>query len=368
MRSLHFCRCALGIYVAAEILAGCGGSQPSVGSPGAMPQGPAAMNLTPLSTSRLLAMTVPHYVSHSHHTDHGRSWMSAGAKNIKKLLYVSDQSTNDVYVYDYGNGKRVGTLTGFAEPYGQCVDREGDVFVSDFDNGTTFEYAHGGTAPINAYSTDGYAIGCSVDRQGDVAVTDFNSSNGPGQICIWTQGSGPSTCYSNGGSCFFLWPAGYENDGNLYTETQDYDVCELPRGSSNMKIVGSSNLNFFPGSVMWDGKYVALTDQEYLGEDETAIWQMSEDASGNLIEVGVTVLLDDCDSDYADILQPFILGRKNTPTNKIQGTAVVGSNLWCIQEGYGKVNYWQYTAGGNPTSSLEHPPAEPYGQSVSIAP
>jgi hypothetical protein len=38
MKSLEFGRCALSIGVVAAMLAGCGGSQPPIGAPGAMPQ------------------------------------------------------------------------------------------------------------------------------------------------------------------------------------------------------------------------------------------------------------------------------------------------------------------------------------------
>jgi hypothetical protein len=41
MRSLDFGRFALSSCLATAMLAGCGGSQPPIGAPGAMPQAPA---------------------------------------------------------------------------------------------------------------------------------------------------------------------------------------------------------------------------------------------------------------------------------------------------------------------------------------
>jgi hypothetical protein len=38
------------------------------------------------------------------------------------LIYTADDETSDVYVYDYSDGKLVGMLKGFDEPYGGCVD------------------------------------------------------------------------------------------------------------------------------------------------------------------------------------------------------------------------------------------------------
>ena len=96
------------------------------------------------------ALTMPHFVQRPVHSDRSRSWMDPaygvkGAKKKSELLYVGDDSTNDVFVYDYKSGAQVGQLTGFDGPYGMCVDAKGDVYVANFDNGTTTEYAHGGT-------------------------------------------------------------------------------------------------------------------------------------------------------------------------------------------------------------------------------
>ncbi len=63
---------------------------------------------------------MPHYVQRAVHPDRNRSSMLPNAKVSKALLYVGDDSTNDVYVYDYKSGKLVGTLTGFDGPYGSA--------------------------------------------------------------------------------------------------------------------------------------------------------------------------------------------------------------------------------------------------------
>ncbi len=38
------------------------------------------------------------------------------------LLYVSDWSTNQVFMYDFSTKALVGKLKGFDGPYGECVD------------------------------------------------------------------------------------------------------------------------------------------------------------------------------------------------------------------------------------------------------
>ena len=73
MKSFGLGKYALSVGVAAALLAGCAGSQPPIGAPGAMPQ-----------TSALAT-----------HADSGTSWMLRGAKN-EDLLYVSNHSSDTV--------------------------------------------------------------------------------------------------------------------------------------------------------------------------------------------------------------------------------------------------------------------------------
>ena len=69
-------------------------------------------------------------------------------------------------------------LTGFATPYGECVDEKGDVFILNFDGESIVEYAHGGTAPIATLNDPGEKpSGCSVNpATGDLAVTNFSGT------------------------------------------------------------------------------------------------------------------------------------------------------------------------------------------------
>ncbi|MGA8474385.1 MAG: hypothetical protein WB681_04900, partial [Candidatus Cybelea sp.] len=89
MRIWDFSRSVFGICAAA-MLAGCGGSQPPIGAPGAMPQ-----------TSAITT-----------HAAQGTSWMLPGASS-QDLLYISSNDRGSVYVYSYPQGSLVGTLTGF---------------------------------------------------------------------------------------------------------------------------------------------------------------------------------------------------------------------------------------------------------------
>ena len=353
MKFSVFGRCAFGLCIAGAMLTACG------------PLPSSRSTLTGVEGSRLLAMTTPNYVAKAQRPDHGKSWMSPDAKNSKQLLYVSDWSSNDVYVFSYPQGGAVGRLKGFKEPYGQCVDSNGDIYVANFGGGSVVEYAHGGKQVIKTLSTGGNPIGCSIDKTGDIAVTNFATPSGPGNVEIFKGGSGTPQRYGNN-ACYYMWPAGYDESGNLYVEGQNgaVSVCELPSGGTSMNAVSFNKTIYFPGSVMWDGEYITLTDQEYGGQYETAIYQATE-GSGTLTAVGATQLSGNCSLHYVDIVQPFIVGKSNTPVNRRQGHVVEGGNLGCSGSGYGSMDAWDYPAGGAPISQIGAD--DPYGESVSIA-
>src|SRR5579863_1388101 len=101
------------------------------------------------------------------------------AARASALLYVSDTVTGDVYVFSYPKGKLVQTLTGFADPAGECVDATGNVFVANTGSSNVLEYAHGGSSPIATLDDSGYfRVGCAVDPvTGNLAVSNFPESS-----------------------------------------------------------------------------------------------------------------------------------------------------------------------------------------------
>jgi hypothetical protein len=293
------------------------------------------------------------------------------AKKVKKLLYVSDFETNVVYVYDYASGAVEGQLTGFSGPYGQCIDRVGDIWIAEYYNNDVVEYAHGGTKPLTTLPSGGTGtIGCSVAPNGDLAVADFGVLlSTVGTIAVFKHPSGKPSVYSNA-DCYNLFPPGYDNKNNLYvTGAIGFhigNVCELRTGGHSMKEVKApgqgSTIFLLKGGVMWDGEYLTLTGEGATGS--RILFRATEAASGDLTFVGQTVLSDNCDGGYMDIVQPFIVGKRNTPVNTVEGTAVVGGDLWC-SNGF---DVWKYPSGGDPIRTITNGDAYPYGSSVSIAP
>ena len=321
------------------MLAGCGGSQPPIGAPGAMAQSSA------LAT----------------HADRGKSWMLPEAKKIRELFYVGDGG--DVYVYNYKTGTQVGTLTGFNNTNGDCVDKNGDVFLTTSigSTGAVLEYAHGGASPIKTFSTDGHPIGCSIDPAGDLAANN-GLPGGGSDVEVWKNASGTPTSYENEQDCYEMWFPGYDNKGNLFIEVGP-NVCELPTGGTSLISVPFNHALYFPGSIMWDGKHLTLTDQ-----GNGAIYRVKETRKG--LDVIGTTMLKDRGCGEVDVPQPFIVGPRNTPVNDEQGTVVVGGNNFCLQvsEQTVPVGYWHYARGGEPFKFGHPRQSAVSGDAVSIAP
>jgi hypothetical protein len=322
MKSLDFCRYALGGFAAAGILAACGGSQAPIGTPGRMPQ------------SRAVAPQ----------DKHARSWMLPEAKS-EDLLYISDYQ-NGVIVLSYTppRFKYVGFLSEPQFGEGECVDKAQNVFItgSAYD---IVEYAHGGTTP-KAILTDPFALplSCSVDpTTGNLAVVgypdEFHKNYG---AAIFKKARGKPTLYQDSG--FAAFACTYDNKGNLFldgTLTSSAAMAELPKGSgtfTNLPLDQSFNAI---GGIQWDGRYVAVGDYY-----NAVIYEFEVNASG-ATEVSSTPL-----SGSGTVLQFFV----------DRGRVVVPSTF---QHYSGFVKIYDYPAGG--AAKRTHDVGSPNGVVVSRA-
>lgn len=104
MKSFDFGGYALGICTAVAMLTGCGGSQPPIGVPGAMPQSSAITS----------------------HADINGSWVLPEAAT-SDLLYIGGNAASYLAMYTYPKGKLVGVIKNpdFAFLAGECIDAEG---------------------------------------------------------------------------------------------------------------------------------------------------------------------------------------------------------------------------------------------------
>jgi len=307
---------ALCLGVAFALLAGCGGSQPAIGGPGAMAQ------------------------SHEIVQDatRGRSWMSPEAKN-DDLVYVSFPRQNLVSVYAYPTGQLVGSLTGIPSPYGMCTDRHGHVFVASWssESGPTsiIEYAHAGSQPIATLSDgDNAAAQCSVDRTtGNLAAgnLDFN-------IAVWPHAQGSPTYYSTQGFIEENWTITYDANGNLYFASLRFRRGQawLPQGSSTVARFYVPKNGFYG----FDGRYLTIRAKAKSGAT-IARYALSGSTGKKL--------------GYLKLNSCFGL----------DGYAIDGSLL--VAACSNSVSFYKYPAGGNPTNAIDGL-NYPYGVAISRAP
>jgi hypothetical protein len=301
VRISDFSRYALSICAAAAFLAGCGGSQPPIGAPGAMLQ------------SRSLVLP----------TAHGRD-----------LLYVSGYFASNVYTYPAGT-----LISGLAGGMtGVCSNAAGDVFMTVPNANIIDEFAHGRSTPIAQLSDPfGSPQSCSVDpTTGKLAVV---SSNGvaiyrPGTLHRWrlprlyTPGQNLSSC-------------GYDASGDLFIDGETGSsviiFAELPKGASKFENITLDQKLTVPGTVQWDGQYLAVGDQY-----NTLIRRFSIQGSQGT-QIGSVTLS----------------GTQGIPQFWIQDTIVIGPDEFNAQ-----IGFWKYPDGGSEIKTLQMD--LPYGATVSV--
>lgn len=358
MRVSHFCRYAFGMCAAVGILAGCGGGAQSPLAPSGSFQQRGAQPLSRLSRGVInTAGGFPSLGIPSAGSNDARSWMSTEAAKTKDLLYVSNLNQDSsggytVNVYSYPQGALMGVLKkDFSAPDGICVDKNNDVWI--VNNGFSYglvEYKHGGKSPIATLGR--YApslIGCSVDlTTGDLAVTSYGTTDGSvlGSVSIYAHAKGAAKVYTDSEMTNMLW-CGYDPKGNLYVDGLGRsDFAELPKGQKKFKnITLTGGQIYYPGNVQWDGKYVAVGDQQYLGGSPAASAIYQTTGSGGKI-VGVTPF-----AGYQDVVEFWI-----------QGNAVIGPDG---SPDSNKVRFYNYPAGGKPTKTLTQKLRTPYGSAIS---
>jgi hypothetical protein len=338
----------LGALAAVAILAGCsnGGTQSALGPTGPIRQNNGQMRPKSQSLSRLAPFLLRNGDTIIAHPDHSRSWMAPDAKT-NDLLYISDLSTDDVYVFTYPRGKLVGTLTGFNQPLGECRDKAGDVFINNLIGANIFEYAHGGTNPIATLNDPGvYPFGCSVDpTSGNLAVA--GASSPPGGVAIYLNATGSPTIYTdpNFSSTDYC---GYDNKGNLFvdgiTSGGAFAFAELRKGKSTFTDISLNQTIVTAGGVQWDGTHVAVEDY-----NAQVIYEFSVSGSSGTLE-GSTPL-----TGSSGVVQFWIQHLPGFVPK------VIGPD-----EASGNVLLWHYPAGGTVVKTVVGAPV-PIGSTVSLA-
>lgn len=362
MRFSDLFRSALGSCAAAAVVAACSaGNQVPLAALGSVAQDGAQARFgsqpaAPLNTSGAAMNPIA-----APHRDNGPSWMAPDAAT-KDLLYISDYDTNTVAVYSYPQDKLVGTLTGFGEPDGVCADKHGDVWIVNNAESVDYgivEYKHGGTQPIaTLYDPDQFSVSCAVDpTTGNLAVTNIVAyGSGPGTLALYPHAKGSARLYTipKMNKVFFC---GYDDKGNLFidgmTKQGGFQFDELPRGKKTFKNIRLKVQVIFPGDVVWDGKYVAVGDQEYeiVGSQYDSAIYRTTGAGGKT--VGTTVL-----GNSNDVVGFCIVGKTVIATDESQYSFSQPNN----------VPFYNYPAGGDPTKILSKGIDQPHGVALSVDP
>ena len=276
MRISDLSRCASGICAAMAILAGCGGSQSPMLGPTGFNGETVARGLAGLSTHTAVR-------AGSMNPDHRASWISPELKrSTKPVLFVSDDSTNDVYIYKLPTLKLIGTLTGFSEPEGECYDTKGNVWITNTGTQQIFEYSHKGVPENVLTDSVGYPVGCAWDSTtGNLAVTNYESLTSAGSVLVYAHASGSPTGYTNP-SQYYYYFAGYDTKGNLFFDGKNatgvFMLSELPKGAAKAHTVGViGGTIYFPGTVEWytAGNYLIVGDLLCGGAFASCLYRVS---------------------------------------------------------------------------------------------
>jgi hypothetical protein len=177
----------------------------------------------------------------------------ASDAQTRDLLYVSDRKDGSVYVYSYPGAKRQGRLPNI-RANGLCSNKNGDVFIPEGNE--VLEYAHGGMRPIAVLrnSLGGAVQFCAVDpATGSVAV-----SGGKPGIAIYANAKAGAKIYRAGRGGAY-WSVAYDAEGNLFVESTNRNLAELPKSDTRLRDVSWNGMRpGHLGSIQWDGKDLAV--------------------------------------------------------------------------------------------------------------
>ena len=249
MRSLGFGRYGLSSCVAVAMLAGCGGSQPPIAAPGAMPL----------------------------------SWLitTPGARYARSapLLYVTNASGyNDVKVYD-ANGKDPSPIEiisdGLESPVSDCLDGDGTLYVVNEPAGPGWvtEFPAGKTQASKVIkkgiNTPAF---CAIDSNGNLWVTNIGGQN----VTEYEKGSTkPHAIITEG----LFYPDGIAIDqsGNMYIANH---ITEGSNGNLPGNVVVYSTGSKSPGRTITD----AVASPVGIAVDATGTLYVTNNTENNVEE------------------------------------------------------------------------------------
>jgi hypothetical protein len=360
MRVFRLATYAPGALAATALLAACSG----VGNTQSSGYAPSSGASAPMSADLPSNQSYPGFaglLAPNVRPDHHKSWVSPDVKKARRLLFISDIDTNDVYIFTMPAMKLQGTLTGFDGPQGMCSDRTGNIWVNNTNSAEIQQYSRNGKLLKTIDDSGYYPIGCDVNKKnGDLAVTNIRTTSGePGNVTVYSSDSDPQTL-ANPDQTEYYFPA-YDTKGNLYVNGRGGSsnaimISECPSGSSSCSTLTVSGVTLnVPGGLNWNkvaGKLV-VDDPKCNNVWGSCLYSMS--ISGSTATVTGTTSLHDTNGGGCDVDQGVF-----APNDKYfaGGCIAQGSNPAAVAQ-------WKFAAGGNPTHSNTSV-GYPVGAAISI--
>jgi hypothetical protein len=291
-----------------------------------------------------------------------RSWASPRANAARFLLYVSDDDRSNVEVYDYLTGTEVGEWSAptYAELYGMCSDKGGDVYVVDTTSASynIHEFHYGGTTPFRKLYDPGYPVGCSIDpTTGNLAVTNDQATEHTGgpDVLIYPNASGSPITYYLVGEAAIYGAAGYDPNGNLFVSAADCSqppsqscLQELPAGTSSFEVLNFNQRIYAPAAVQWDGKYLAIGDEDVDAKGRFGIYQV--EVSGGTVAVVRTVLPKNSCQKFPEFINWAQFSKHPNDIPAEESTEILGNPEDCPG-----LMVWAYPRGGKAKGEFKGP-------------
>jgi hypothetical protein len=362
MKGLRSCRFALAFYAVAPLLTACGTIPSGPAAPlDARPAPADAVSVQHLRWSATLAVAT----SRVHHPDYGASWFSPDlAKAPGRLLFISDQSTSDAYIFALPSLTLKATITGLDEPQGECSDPQGNVWIANPGSDRMQQYSRAGKLVNELLDPSGFPAGCAIDAaSGELAVTHVLGYSFRGMVLLYRHASGtPATVFCHHMLQYYF--ADYDRRGTLYVDGESdakrFELCEKPRGKPFHPISITGGKIHFPGMVQWSvtDDQLVVGDQRCGGTSTSCVYQLAISGRGAKI-VGRTTLLTHSGGPACEMVQGVI------DTAAGGNMVLPGGALGACGSGGGAVNRWPYPAGGLPTNYFENALDQPVGAAVS---
>jgi hypothetical protein len=115
--------------------------------------------------------------------------MIRGAVSYKRALYVGDLAANDIKILSNTYYREIGVITnGISGPFGESMDRRGNLYVANEYAPSVTEYAPGATTPFFTYNASmQFPEAVTVDLHGNVFEADAHPK-GDGYVNQYFQG------------------------------------------------------------------------------------------------------------------------------------------------------------------------------------